>query len=58
MTVTDKSKEIVFYIRNLNDTDATEYVRAHPSVAHDEGYKIGIEHARQVLNEMAQVKAA
>jgi len=58
MTVTDKSKEIVSNIRNLNDEDAAEYVRAHLSVAHDEGYKSGIEHARQVLNEMAQVKAA
>ncbi len=58
MTVTDKSKEIVFYIRNMNDTDAAEYVRAHLSVVHDEGFKSGIEHARQVLNEMAQIKAA
>ena len=51
MTVTDKSKEIVFCIRNLNDTDAAEFVRAHLAVAHNEGFMSGVEHARQVLND-------
>ena len=58
MTVTDKAKEIVFCIRNLSDTDAAEFVRAHLAVAHNEGYLSGVEAARQALNEAAKVEAA
>ena len=58
MTTTDKAKEIVFCIRNLNDTDAAEFVRAHLNVARDEGYLSGVETARQALNDAAKVEAA
>lgn len=55
MTVTDKAKEIVSNICHLNADAATELVRAHLNVAHDEGFRSGIEHARQVLNDATQV---